>query len=141
MKILSLILKFIVHIFYPPRCIICDCTMFRNVGLCNDCLKLYEKAGRRKCGICLKQARNCSCRPMLLSKTDSLGSKDLISLIYLSKPGSKSLEDKFTRKFVYHIKRDDNRAVVNVAARDLSREILLILKKENVSTCDQYRKQ
>ncbi len=140
MRSLTLILKkigeFTLDIFAPPRCVICGCAIHKNLGLCPDCLKIYEKAKRKRCGICLKQAVNCSCRPMLLSETDSVVDKSLISLLYLAQSDSKKIEDKLSRKFVYHFKRNMDRASVPFAARELAHEFLLLLKREDIKLDD-----
>lgn len=140
MKYLLFVLKKIwdlfVYLLYPPRCVACKCAIARNTGMCHDCLKLYDKAERKRCGICLKQARNCSCRPMLLTDTDKFCDKNLISLFYLAQPDSKNLEDKLVRKFIYKFKRNHDRASVGFASRILSHEFLLLLKASDGNTED-----
>lgn len=134
--ILKKIWDFFVYLIFPPRCVICKRAISRNTGMCFDCLKLFDKAERKRCGICLKQARNCSCRPMLLTNTDKFCDKNLISLFYLAPPDSKNLEDKLVRKFIYKFKRYHDRASVGFSARILSHEFLLLLKASNSYTDD-----
>ena len=121
------------HLLFPPRCSVCKCAIHKNTGMCVDCLKLFDKAERKRCGVCLKQAKNCTCRPMLLTDTDKYCDKNLLSLLYLSPADSQSFEDKLVRKFVYKFKRYHDRASVNFAARILTHEFLLLLKTSDDS--------
>lgn len=132
--ILKRIWALLLHLIFPPKCSVCKCALHRNTGMCNDCLKLYNKAERKRCGICLKQARNCSCRPMLLTDTDKFSEKNLISLFYLAPPESKAIEDKFVRKFIYKFKRYHDRASVGFVSRILSHEFLVLLKSADENT-------
>lgn len=127
---------FILDLAGPPKCIVCDRAIGKPLGLCPDCVKIFEKAERKRCGICLKQPKNCFCRPMLLSKTDPIGDRRLISLLFLAPSQSKKPEDILSRKFIYHIKRNSVRTGVPFAARELSFEILKLIKTENLNSED-----
>lgn len=129
--VLSKVWQSFLDLLFPPKCTVCRCAVRKNIGMCGDCLKLFEKAERKRCGLCLKQARNCSCRPMLLTDTDKFGDKNLISLMYLAPPDSTAIEDKLVRKFIYRFKRHHDRASVGFTSRILSREFLLLLKTQN----------
>ena len=113
----------------PPKCIVCG-RLLRNDGtLCERCLKIFAKNERKRCPVCQKQAKNCTCRPMSLMETDSLGGRIMIALAFLSSPDSIDVTDRLIRKMVYHIKRNEDRTGVTFAARIISHEIYRTLNE------------
>ncbi len=116
----------------PPKCIICSRLLRNDGALCERCLKIYAKLERKRCPICRKQAKNCTCRPMSLMETDSIGDRIMIASAFLSPPDSIDVTDKLIRKIVYHIKRNEDRSGIPFASRVLSHEVNKVLQENRL---------
>ena len=129
-------LSFVLRLVSPPKCPLCS-TLIENDGvLCEKCLKYYTDAMNRRCPLCAKTARSCTCRPYSMTLTGEVGEKKLIALSFLARPESTDKGDMVTRRLVYNLKRNFARGSVKFSARLLSHEILrhFAKNKEDIST-------
>ena len=135
---LSRIFSFILDLIAPPKCTVCSTLLEDSGELCPRCLKHFTNAMNRRCPICLKTARSCTCRPRNMFETTEIGSKKLISLTYFAKANSTDLGDIVSRKLVYKVKKSYARSGARFAARMLSQEILKLFIKEKLTATDWY---
>lgn len=101
--------------------------------MCPQCLEIWEKARNRRCPVCQKTARGCTCRPLHLLDTDPIGERKVSSLAFYEKFGSEDVRDKLVLALIYSVKTASDKSAVRLCARELSHEILrtLTINKEN----------
>ncbi len=128
LKVLSLFLRLIA----PPKCSICSELLEGSGELCPRCLEYFTRALNRRCPICSKTARSCTCRPRNLFYTTAIGKKNLLSLTYFPKPNCKDRGDIAARRLVYAVKKSYARSSARFAARQLSLELLKLFAKEKL---------
>ena len=129
------LLSFVLRLVSPPKCVLCGSLIEEDGSLCPVCLKYYTAAMNRRCPVCAKTARSCTCRPYSMNSTSEVGEKRLIALSFLARPESTDNGDKATRHLVYTVKRRFDRGSVRFCARLLSHEILrhFVKNKEDLS--------
>ena len=85
-------LDFLLRLFFPPKCAVCDTLLpWRapndrvkrgasvDAALCADCKGRWMEAEREECEICALEVRECLCMPQLL-KTARM--QALFKLVY-----------------------------------------------------------
>lgn len=102
--------------------------------MCPECLEIWEKARGRRCPVCQKTARGCTCRPLYLLDTDHIGERKVSSLAFYEKFGSEDVRDKLILSLIYSVKTSSDRSAARLCARELSHEILrtMALNKESI---------
>ena len=137
-NILARIWSFILNLIAPSKCAVCSDLLEESGELCPTCLKYFTNAMNRRCPLCLKTPRSCTCRPKNLFETTEIGSKKLLALTFFAKPDSTDKGDIVTRKIVYNVKKSYVRSSSRFVARQLSHETLKLLATNKYSIEDWY---
>lgn len=130
--IISRILSFLLDLIAPPKCSVCLCLREESGELCQKCLKHFTDAMNRRCPLCLKTPRSCTCKPKNLMETTPIGEKEMIALTFFAKADSTDMGDRVSRKLVYKIKKSYDRTGARFAARELSHQLLKLFTKEKL---------
>ncbi len=137
-EFISKILSFLLNLVAPPKCSVCLTLLEESGELCPRCLKHFTDAMNRRCPLCLKTPRACTCKPRNLFETTDIGEKKLISLTFFAKADSTDKGDIVSRKLVYKIKKSYDRTGARFAARELSHQILKLFAKQKLNTEDWF---
>ncbi|MBQ7836487.1 MAG: ComF family protein [Clostridia bacterium] len=137
-QLLSVLLSFILNLVSPPKCAICKDLLEESGELCPICLEYFAHAMNRRCPICAKTARSCTCRPRYMQYTTELGSKRMLALTYFAKADCTDPGDIAARKLVYAVKKSSSRSCARFAARQLSHELLKFFAKEKLDISKWY---
>lgn len=132
------ILSFLLDLVAPPKCSVCLTLLEDSGELCPSCLKHFTDAMNRRCPLCLKTPRSCTCKPRNLFETTDIGEKKIISLTFFAKADSTDKGDIVSRKLVYKIKKSYDRTGARFAARELSHQILKLFAKQKLKAEDWY---
>ena len=135
-ELLAKIFSFLLDLIAPPKCSVCSDLLEESGELCPRCLKYFTDAMNRRCPLCLKTPRACTCKPRNLFETTDIGEKKLISLTFFAKADSTDKGDIVSRKLVYKIKKSYDRTGARFAARELSHQLLKLFEKNKLNIED-----
>lgn len=135
---LARILSFILNLVSPPKCAICKDILSESGELCPVCLSHFAHAMNRRCPLCGKTARSCTCRPRYMQYTTEIGEKRMLALTYFAKSDCTDPGDIASRRLVYAVKKSLPRSCVKFAARQISHELLRFFAREKLDITKWY---
>lgn len=115
-------MKSVADLFFPPKCASCgELLPFKGLfgsdpalesALCPNCLPLWEREKKEKCGVCEQEVSNCRCVTKIMQ---SAGCKAFCKLVFY-RPGNR---EEVGNRIVYRIKDHADRNAVNFLAEEL----------------------
>lgn len=128
MKNLTNLFNKLSSLLFPPKCPACHEIGVNSAGLCSSCFEKYTRELDALCPVCGKKALDCVCETSRYSSS-FLGDRRALTLTFYN--GYYGGGNRITEKLIYSYKRNYNKSLVDLFARDISFHLIKLFKNEN----------
>lgn len=125
--------SFMIRLLCVPKCVLCGDPLADDGEICPECAKIWKTARLRRCPVCARTARACSCRPMNMDRSlDTLteDNRSVSSLVFYPKrdpDAEQQFPELAVRRVIGCLKRSPDRSAEIMAARELAECVLRLL--------------